>query len=85
MKDEFISALSHADSVVLTPIMGSREVNTYGIHSEDIASQLPDAVVKETFEQVADYVCEIPREGDLIITMGGGDSYKAAYIIREML
>lgn len=85
LKDEFISALSHADSVVLTPIMGSREVNTYGIHSEDIASQLPDAVVKETFEQVADYVCEIAREGDLIITMGGGDIYKAAYIIREML
>lgn len=85
LKDEFVSALSHADKVVLTPIMGSREKNTYGIRSEDIAKMLPDAVVKESFDDVADYVCETAVEGDLIITMGGGDIYKAAYIIREKL
>ena len=34
---------------------------------------------------MADYVCETAVEGDLIITMGGGDIYKAAYIIREKL
>lgn len=85
LKDEFISALSHADKVVLTPIMGSREQNTYGIYSEDIALKLKDACVIETFDDVAEHICEIAREGDLIITMGGGDIYKAAYIIRDKL
>ncbi len=85
LKNEFISALSHADKVILTPIMGSREQNTYGISSQDITSQLPDACVIDTFEEVAKQVCSIAQEGDLLITMGGGDIYKAAYIIRENL
>ncbi len=85
LKDDFIKALSFADKVVLTPIMGSREKNTYGIYSEDIAKNLADAVVIDTFSQVADYVCENAEKGDLVITMGGGDIYKAAYMIRDKL
>ena len=38
LKDDFIKALSIADKVILTPIMGSREKNTYGIKSEDLAA-----------------------------------------------
>ncbi len=83
LKDEFIKALSFADKVLLTPIMGSREVNTYGISSEDIARGLSDALVLPTFEDICKHACDIMREGDLIITMGGGDIYKAAYLIRE--
>ncbi len=85
LKDEFIEALSIADKVVLTPIMGSREVNTYGIKSEDIAVKLPDAVIVDGFENIADKVIEIADKGDLVITMGGGDIYKAAHIIMERL
>lgn len=85
LKDDFIKALSHADKVVLTPIMGSREKNTYGISSGDIAMCLPDACVIDTFPEVAKYICDIAKDGDLIITMGGGDIYKAAYMIRDTL
>jgi UDP-N-acetylmuramate--alanine ligase len=85
LKDDFIKALSVADKVVLTPIMGSREQNTFGIYSEDIAKELPDATVIETFPQVADFICENAQNGDLVITMGGGDIYKAAYMIRDKL
>ena len=85
LKDEFIEALSIADKVVLTPIMGSREVNTYGIKSEDIAVKLPDAVIVDGFENIADKVIEIADKGDLVITMGGGDIYKAAHKIIERL
>jgi UDP-N-acetylmuramate--alanine ligase len=81
LKDEFIEALSLAAKVVLTPIMGSREQNTYGIYSEDIAAKLKDAVVVDGFENIADKVVEIAGEGDLVITMGGGDIYKAAQIL----
>lgn len=85
LKDEFISALSLADKVILTPIMGSREVNTYGISSEDLAKGLKDAVIADGFENIADTVIKTAGKGDLVITMGGGDIYKAAHIIQKRL
>ena len=85
LKDEFIEALSVADKVIITPIMGSREVNTYGIYSEDIASKLPDAIVVDGFENIADKIIEIAEKGDIVITMGGGDIYKATHIVQEKL
>lgn len=85
LKEEFIKALSVADKVILTPIMGSREVNTYGIKSEDIAERLADAVVVDGFENIADKAIEMAKEGDIVITMGGGDIYKAAHIIQKKL
>ncbi len=83
LKDEFISALSIADKVILTPIMGSREINTYGISSEDIAAGLKDAVCVKDFNEVVETIENIARDGDIVITMGGGDIYKAAYMYRE--
>lgn len=81
--EEFIDALSIADEVILTPIMGSREINTFGVSSEDIAKGLKNCKILETFEQISDYVCDTAKKGDLIITMGGGDIYKAARIIEN--
>ena len=83
LKDDFIKALSIADKVILTPIMGSREKNTYGIKSEDLAAGLRNVCVVDGFENIADKIEEIARPGDLVITMGGGDIYKAAHIIQE--
>jgi UDP-N-acetylmuramate--alanine ligase len=85
LKDEFIEALSIADKVILTPIMGSREVNTYGIKSEDIANNLNDAIVVDGFNNIADKIIEVAEKGDIVITMGGGDIYKAAHIVQEKL
>ena len=85
LKDEFIEALSIADKVIITPIMGSREVNTYGISSESIAEKLPDAVVVDGFSNIADKIIETAKPGDIVITMGGGDIYKAAHIVQDKL
>lgn len=85
LKDEFIEALSIADKVILTPIMGSREKNTYNIYSEDIANELKDAVVVDGFENIADEIIKTAKENDIVITMGGGDIYKAAHIVEEKL
>ncbi len=85
LKDEFIDALSVADYVIITPIMGSREVNTYGISSEYIAERLPCATVVDGFGNIADKIIEIAKENDIVITMGGGDIYKAAHIVQDKL
>ena len=83
--NEFISALSYADRVVLPPIMGSREVNTSGISSEDIAKGLKDATCVTDLDAAAKFILETAKEGDFVVTMGGGDVYKAAYKIRDAL
>ena len=81
MLDDFAKVLQIADKCVLTEIMGSREVNTIGIHTSDLAEKIPGAVWFETFEQVADYVLENAQDGDLVITLGCGDVYKISRIM----
>ena len=85
LKDDFIKALSIADKVILTPIMGSREVNNFNIYSEDLAKGLKDCVIVDGFENIADTIIATAKEGDIVITMGGGDIYKAAHIVKEKL
>lgn len=85
LKDEFIKALSIADKVILTPIMGSREVNTTGISSEQLALGLHDCTCVADFTEAAETAVNSAQSGDVIITMGGGDIYKSAYIMRDML
>ncbi len=83
LKDDFIKALSVADKVILTPIMGSREVNTYGITSQDIAAGLNDCTCVDDFESAVDQIVSVAGEGDIVITMGGGDIYKVAHMVRN--
>ena len=79
--EDFVSALSIADRVVLSPIMGSREVNTYHITSEDLGSKIKDCVCLPSFEAMADYIDQYAEAGDLILTLGCGDVYKCARMI----
>jgi UDP-N-acetylmuramate--alanine ligase len=79
--DEFARVLSTADRVVLSEIMGSREINTYNIYSKDLAQKIEGCKVFATFEEIADYILENAKEGDLVLTMGCGDIYKAAKLI----
>ena len=81
--DDFAAALKIADHVVLSPIMGSREVNTYDIHSEDLAAKIPGCVALDSFQAVADYVKAHAQPGDLVITLGCGDIYKAGRLMLE--
>ena len=78
---EFAEALSIADKVVMTEIMGSREINTYGIKTEDLADEIDGSVWFDTFEKVSDYLKENICEGDLVITLGCGDVYKVAKMV----
>lgn len=83
--NDFIDALSVADKVILTPIMGSREINKWGISSSDIAKGLNDCTCVEDFNEAKDTVLKITQEGDIVITMGGGDIYKVAKMLLNEL
>lgn len=79
--EDFAKALPIADKVVMSAIMGGREHNTYGITTQQLADKIPNSIWFETFEEIADYVLENAREGDLIITLGCGDVYKCAKLM----
>ncbi|MDR1465631.1 MAG: UDP-N-acetylmuramate--L-alanine ligase [Oscillospiraceae bacterium] len=81
--DDFAAALSLADRVVLTKIMGAREVNTYGISTAQLAEKIPGSVWFEEFQETAEYVAAHTQDGDLVLTLGCGDIYKAGKMMTE--
>jgi len=89
--DEFAKALSIADKVVLSAIMGGREVDEGIVKSEDLAEKINEkfapgnAIVFQDFYGIAEYIAQNAESGDLIITMGCGDVDKAARMIAERL
>lgn len=82
--DDFADALKLPQHAVMTKIMGSRERNTYGITTQQLADKIPGSVWYETFEEVAQYIVDHAKPGDLVITLGCGDIYKAAKIMMKL-
>ena len=76
--NDFVDVLKIPDITVLTPIMGSREPNDPTITSAKLAAQIPNSVLVDSLEAAADWVKQNAREGDLVITLGCGDIYKAS-------
>lgn len=81
--NDFVKALKIADRVVLSEILAVRETNTYNIYAKDLAEKIPGSVWFKTFEEIADYMVQNAKDGDLILTIGGGDIYKCANRIVE--
>ena len=75
--DDFVRELSRADVLVLAEIYAARERNTIGISSADVAEKIPGAVFCETLPEVTEYLRENVREGDVVLTMGAGDIFRA--------
>jgi len=74
---DFVRELKKADLVVLAEIYAARERNTSGISSKDLANCIPGAVYCQTLPQVTEYLKQAAREGDVILTVGAGDIYRA--------
>ena len=74
---DFIRQLKRVDKVVVAEIYAARERNTVGIPSKDLADQIPGAVYCETLPEVTSYLGSVARKGDVILTVGAGDIYRA--------
>ena len=75
--EDFVRELKTADLAVLTDIYAAREANTIGISSKDLADRIPGSVYCPGLPQLTDYLASIARPGDIILTVGAGDIYKA--------
>ncbi len=79
--DQFVEVLKLPDLLVLGEIYAARERNTINIHSSDLARQIPGAVCFDTLPEVSEHLRSIARPGDIILTVGAGDIYKAGEAI----
>ena len=75
--DDFVRELSKPDVLVLAEIYAARERNTYGVSSMDLAARIPGAVYCATLPEVTDYLRRNIQPGDLVLTIGAGDIFRA--------
>lgn len=81
--DDFVRELKKPDLVVLAEIYAARERNTIGISSRDLQEQIPGAVYCETLPEVTAYLRQIAQPGDVILTVGAGDIFRAGETLLE--
>ncbi len=77
LKDEFIRVLKTADVLLISDIYAAREKDPGNIHSRDLTEQIPASVYTPTLSDAVTYLRGILREGDIFVTVGAGDVFKA--------
>ena len=75
--DDFVRELKSVDVAVLTDIYAAREQNTVGVSSLDIVNAVPGSVYCPSLPELTQWLRDNARPGDLILTVGAGDIYKA--------
>ncbi len=75
--DEFAEAFSECDEVIFVDIYAAREINTFGMSSQMLASRVgARARYAESFEAAANIIKQEAVCTDVAIIMGAGDVYK---------
>ena len=74
---DFVRELSKADVLVLAEIYAARERNTVGVSSKDLVAQIPGSVYCKTLQDVTVYLRKIAQAGDVVLTVGAGDIFRA--------
>jgi UDP-N-acetylmuramate--alanine ligase len=81
--EEFITELSKADVVLIAEIYAARERNTVGISSKDLTVSIPGSIYCETLQDVARTLSAIVQPGDIVLTVGAGDIFRAGEMLLE--
>lgn len=87
---DFARAFLYADVIILTKIYPAGEKPIEGVTSEKLADLTKDFGHKnvyfvEELEEIPNFVLDIIKKNDILITMGAGDIYKVADLILEKL
>ena len=81
---DFVDELRTVDQAVLTDIYAAREQNTVGVSSADMAAEIPGSVYCPSLQSVTAYLQANARPGDIILTVGAGDIYKAGEALLKL-
>jgi UDP-N-acetylmuramate--alanine ligase len=88
--DEFGQSFAHADLLYLTEIYPAGEAPIEGVSSELIRESIlkhenRDVRIIKKFEDIPDEIVPTLKEGDVFLTLGAGDIYKAGRQVLERL
>ena len=75
--EDFVEQLKRPDVVVLAEIYAARERNTIGISSRDLLEKVGKGYYCATLPQVTEKLRELAQPGNVILTVGAGDIYRA--------
>ncbi len=75
--EDFVTQLKKPDVLVLAEIYAARERNTVGISSRDLADRIPSSCYCATLPEVTARLKTLAQPGDVILTVGAGDIYRA--------
>jgi len=85
--DQFARAFDLADQVVVLPIYASRERDTLGLTNADVATAIahPDVRHADSLDEAVVWLATEVRPGDVVLTLGAGDSDKIGEWLLEVL
>lgn len=88
--NEFTECFDAMDTLLLLPIFAAREPDTGLVSSEELGDAIRKRNTVPTvnfteFQDAAAYLKEIAKPGDIILTMGAGESVKVAEMLKLML
>ena len=81
--NEFVEQLCKPDVVIVAEIYAARERNTVGISSRDLVDKIPGSIYCATLPEVTQRLRELAQPGDVILTVGAGDIYRAGEALVE--
>ena len=81
--EEFILELSKADVLLVAEIYAARERNTIGISSKELTDRIAGSIYCETLQDVARQLSAIVQPGDIVLTVGAGDIFRAGEMLLE--
>ncbi len=74
---DFVRELRTVDLAVLTDIYAAREQNMTGVSSLELSREIPGSVYCPSLPDVTAYLADAAQPGDIILTVGAGDIYRA--------
>ncbi len=78
---DFVQALKQSDILIVTDIYGASEVPIEGVNSEALVASMKQAGNQNVCflpqNEIVDYLLDFVRAGDVVLTLGAGDIYKA--------
>ena len=63
--------------VIVAEIYAARERNTLGISSRNLVEKIPGSIYCATLPDVTKCLRDLAQPGDVILTVGAGDIYRA--------
>ena len=80
--DDFLSAFNDAEKLIITEVYAAGEERIEGVGGESLYKAIKEHGHKDIafvpdLEAIPEYLGEVVREGDMVLTLGAGDVWKA--------